>query len=66
MVFIGLPGGFSVWLASNESEFLRGKFVWSNWDVKEMKAREKEIAESDLLTLKLGGWPFADSHKRES
>lgn len=32
-----------MWLASPEADFLQGKFVWSNWDVDELKAREKEI-----------------------
>ncbi|KAG4423647.1 hypothetical protein IFR04_003192 [Cadophora malorum] len=38
-----LPGHFCVWLASPEADFLHGKFVWSNWDVDELKAREKEV-----------------------
>lgn len=47
-----------VWLASPEASFLKGKYIWANWDVSEMKARAEEIANSDLLTMKLGGWPF--------
>lgn len=47
-----------VWLASPEADFLKGKYIWANWDVTELKARAKEIAESDLFTMKLGGWPF--------
>jgi len=49
-----------VWLASPEAEFLKGKYIWANWDIEEMKAREAEIKGSDLLTMKLGGWPFAE------
>jgi hypothetical protein len=47
-----------VWLASPEAAFLKGKYIWANWDVQEMKARADEIAGSDLLTMKLSGWPF--------
>lgn len=47
-----------VWLAGAEAAFLKGKYVWANWDVSEMAARAEEIAGSDMLTMKLGGWPF--------
>jgi NAD(P)-dependent dehydrogenase (short-subunit alcohol dehydrogenase family) len=53
-----LPGAFVVWLASPEARFLKGKFVWSNWDVEELKARKTEI-EAGLLDIGLLGWPFA-------
>jgi hypothetical protein len=54
-----LPAGTMVWLTSSEAEFLKGKYIWANWDIEEMKARAEEIGGSDLLTMKLGGWPFA-------
>jgi hypothetical protein len=54
---VGLPGAFCVWLTSLESEFLRGRFLFSNWDVVEMKAREQEIKDKDPLMLGLNGWP---------
>jgi hypothetical protein len=57
---LGLPGAFCVWLASPESEFLRGRFLFSNWDVVEMKAREQEIMDKDLLVLGLNGWPLKE------
>jgi hypothetical protein len=53
----GLPGAFCVWLASLESEFLRGRFLFSSWDVVEMKGRGQEIKENGLLVLGLNGWP---------
>jgi len=53
---ISLPSCFCVWLASPESDFLKGRFVWSNWDVTEMKERAAEISEKDLLRIKLDGW----------
>ncbi|KAF3035251.1 hypothetical protein E8E12_007338 [Didymella heteroderae] len=52
---VALPGQFHVWLASPEAEFLRGKFVWVNWDVDEMKALAREITESELLKMDLNG-----------
>ena len=57
-VFIAdLPASFCVWLASGESDFLKGRFVWANWDVNEMKAKAEEIVGNDLLTMRLTGWP---------
>jgi len=47
-----------VWLASHEALFLKGKFLWANWDVKELKARSEEIEAKGLLSLGLVGWPF--------
>ncbi|KAM5355064.1 hypothetical protein ACJ41O_001710 [Fusarium nematophilum] len=55
---VDLPGHFCVWLHSPEAEFLRGKFVWVNWDVDELKARREEIMSTDLLNTKLGGVSF--------
>ncbi|KAH6951580.1 hypothetical protein DER45DRAFT_605659 [Fusarium avenaceum] len=34
---IKLPGDFAVWAASEEAEFLHGRFVWAKWDVDELK-----------------------------
>ena len=50
-----LAGQFAVWLASPEAAFLKGKFVWTNWDVDELKARAEEIQTSRLLTIMLEG-----------
>ncbi|KAL8805456.1 MAG: hypothetical protein Q9200_005411 [Gallowayella weberi] len=52
-----LPASFIVWACSPEAEFLKGKLVWANWDVEELKARKEEIRETDFLTLGLCGWP---------
>ncbi|KAJ3547696.1 hypothetical protein NM208_g1383 [Fusarium decemcellulare] len=32
-----LPGRMAVWSASTEAKFLHGRFVWSNWDMDEIK-----------------------------
>lgn len=54
-----LPGHFAVWLCSEEAKFLRGKFVWSNWDVEELVAKKGEIEGSLLLTANCVGWPYS-------
>ncbi len=59
MIYVGpvdLAGWFVVWLASPEAAFLRNKFVWSNWDVDELKAMASEIEQSDRFTIGLMGW----------
>ncbi|KAI9788355.1 MAG: hypothetical protein M1816_006958 [Peltula sp. TS41687] len=54
---VELPGAFSVWLASGHADFLKGKYIWANWDVDELKQREKEItADPSMLSLCLGGF----------
>jgi len=53
-----LPASFMVWLASEEARFLNGKFLWTNWDVEELKAQQKDIEGSGRLSITLGGWPF--------
>lgn len=55
---VSLPAGFMVWLASPESRFLKGKFLWANWDVDELKTKQKEIEGTPLLNIGLIGWPF--------
>jgi hypothetical protein len=54
---VNLPAHFLVWLASPEAEFLKGKFVWANWDVDDLKERADEIKSSSLLTTGLHGVP---------
>ncbi|MCJ1387182.1 hypothetical protein MMC18_000022 [Xylographa bjoerkii] len=53
---VGLPAAFCVWLASRESDFVKGRFVWANWDVEELKQMEQAIKEKNLLTMGLIGW----------
>lgn len=61
-----LPAAFAVWLASPEADFLRGRFVWSSWDVEELKQMHKngefERNES-LFQFNLVGWPFQHKTK---
>jgi NAD(P)-dependent dehydrogenase (short-subunit alcohol dehydrogenase family) len=53
-----LPGHFAVWLVSKEAEFLKGKFVWANWDVEELIEQKHEILKTDMLTIGLSGLSF--------
>ena len=56
---VSIAGAFCVWISSPEAAFLKGRFVWAQWDVEEMKARKQEILDNpNLLSLSLGGWPF--------
>lgn len=51
-----LPASFMVWAATKQAAFLHGRFVWANWDVRElvgMKARFE--AEPGLLRIGLQG-----------
>jgi len=50
-----LPGAFCVWLTSEEADFLKGRFVWANWDIDELKAKKSLIVERNLLTVQLKG-----------
>ncbi|KAE8448076.1 hypothetical protein EG329_009841 [Mollisiaceae sp. DMI_Dod_QoI] len=51
----GLVGGLMVWLAGPEASFMKGKFLWANFDVDEMKERAVEIEQSNDLRLGLLG-----------
>lgn len=57
---VSLPASFGVWLASPEAKFLKSKFLWSNWDVDELKARSKEIEAGQQFNIGLVGWPFSE------
>lgn len=52
-----LPADFVVWTTSAAAKFLKGKYVWANWDVQELMEQSKEIQEGHLLTIGLNGLP---------
>ena len=54
---VSLPAGFLVWAASPESEFLRGRMLWSNWDVDELKDQRTEFESTTKFMIGLLGWP---------
>ncbi|ORY31401.1 hypothetical protein BCR39DRAFT_587498 [Naematelia encephala] len=58
---VSLPASFNLWLASPEARFLKGKFLWCNWDVDELKAQAKEIEAGTKLNIGLVGWPFENA-----
>ena len=41
---------------------MKGKFLWANWDVDELKAQSKEIEASTKFNIDLVGWPFDNSN----
>ena len=51
-----LTGEFFAWAATDEAEFLGGRFVWADWDVDELKGRKAEILEKDLLLTTIDGF----------
>lgn len=52
-----LMANFAVWLASSESDFLNGRFLWANWDVEGLiAAKDKIAANPGQLRLTLEGW----------
>jgi hypothetical protein len=53
---VNLAAHFQVWLAGPDADFLKGKMVWANWDVEELKAKEDEIVNDHLLEMSLRGW----------
>ncbi|CZR53682.1 related to peroxisomal short-chain alcohol dehydrogenase [Phialocephala subalpina] len=53
-----LCGSFAVWCASEEAEFLHGRFAWSSWDVEELatgKIRERIESDPEYLRASIIG-----------
>jgi hypothetical protein len=46
-------------MASPEATFLKGRSVWANWDVEELKAQAEAIQSGINLTSGINGWPFS-------
>ena len=44
-----------VWASSPEAKFLKGKTVWANWDVDELKAQAQTLETTPALTVGLFG-----------
>ncbi|KAF5708579.1 short-chain alcohol dehydrogenase/reductase [Fusarium globosum] len=56
---IKLPGDFAVWAASEEAEFLHGRFIWAKWDVDELKTgplRNKIERDPSLFRVGVSGY----------
>ncbi|KAF5003602.1 hypothetical protein FDECE_9857 [Fusarium decemcellulare] len=55
---IKLPGDYAVWAASDEAEFLHGRYVWAKWDVDELRTgplRKRIESEPGFLRVTVGG-----------
>lgn len=48
-----LPAQYAVWLCSPEADFLKGRFLWAQWDVEELMAKKAAI-EANPNALKVG------------
>ncbi|KAK4208325.1 NAD(P)-binding protein [Rhypophila decipiens] len=52
---VKLPGNFAVWAATDEAEFLHGRWVAAHWDVDELRGRElRERLAGDQNFLRMG------------
>ncbi|KAI1074438.1 hypothetical protein F5B20DRAFT_440010 [Whalleya microplaca] len=54
---VQLPAHFLVWMTSPEAAFLRGRCIWANWDVEELKAQKDKITEGLFMTTGTKGLP---------
>ena len=52
---VSLSSNTIVWLTSPEAAFLKGKSIWTNWDVNELKEQAETIQNGPALTLGLVG-----------
>ncbi|KAL5113572.1 hypothetical protein ACEQ8H_008552 [Pleosporales sp. CAS-2024a] len=55
---VSLAASFYVWLCSPEAEFLKGRYLWANWDVDELMSNKDKILAGEYLRVGLQGWPF--------
>lgn len=55
LTIVELSAGFIVWAASPEAQFLKGRFVWANWDIGQLKDMENDLQGSDKFTTGLYG-----------
>ncbi|EXJ57961.1 hypothetical protein A1O7_05384 [Cladophialophora yegresii CBS 114405] len=56
---VRLPAHWCVWLAAKaetDAAFLRGRFIWANWDLEELLSRREQVEKEDLLKIALSGW----------
>ncbi|KNG84429.1 hypothetical protein ANOM_007598 [Aspergillus nomiae NRRL 13137] len=54
-----LAAGTALWLASEDAQFMNGRYMSANWSVEEMVERREEIVEHDLLKFDLKIAPYA-------
>jgi len=51
----GLAGGVAVWLATEQAQFMNGRYMGANWSVAELMERKDEIVSKGLLLEELQG-----------
>jgi len=51
-----LTRNFFAWLATDDADFLNGRFIWAEWDIDELKGRKKDIEDGDLLLTTIDGF----------
>jgi NAD(P)-dependent dehydrogenase (short-subunit alcohol dehydrogenase family) len=50
---IELPSHTVVWLTSQRRDFIRGRYLSSQWDMQQLESHAQEIMDQDLLKVKL-------------
>lgn len=53
---VELSAHFIAWAANPQARFLKGRFVWANWDVEELKDMAEDIKRSEKFTTCLHGF----------
>ena len=48
-----LSAGTAVWLCLPAADFMRGRYMASNWDIPSLEQRKQQIADKDLFKMKL-------------
>ncbi|KAL6242195.1 hypothetical protein RBB50_010743 [Rhinocladiella similis] len=52
---IRLPAAVCVWMATRQADFLKGRLIWANWDIKELLEKKDTIIRKNLLRIDLAG-----------
>ena len=50
---VALCGGFLTWLTSERREWLNGRYLSVNWDVKELEGMREDIVSRDKLKFEM-------------
>ena len=50
---VALCGGFLTWLTSERREWLNGRYLSVNWDVKELESMREDIVSRDKLKFEM-------------
>ena len=51
-----LAADFSVWLQSQQSDFLQNRLLYVNWDADDLLSMQKKIEDGNLLSVTVRGW----------